>query len=139
MAKNVSVLTMMAHPPSGARAGAPIIGADEGNFAEHVNTVSRPMGPLEAEVYKKEWRVACRYRAHVEKTAAEREHDLMIKRLESDAIAAAEKAMRDAGGKRRDGISRGIASLREVSRPDEQDGDEERPVRAAKNGAAPRR
>jgi cell division protease FtsH len=45
--------------------------------------------------------------------------------------------MRDAGGKRRDGISRGIASLREVSRPDEQDENEERPVRAAKNGAAP--
>jgi ATP-dependent Zn protease len=137
MTKHVSVLTMMAHPPSGARGGAPNIGADEGNSAEHVNAVSRPMGPLEAEVYKKEWRAACRYRAHAEKAAAEREHDLMIKRLELDAIAAAEKAMRDAGGKRRDGKKQGFASLREASQPNEEAGDEERPVRAAKNAATP--
>lgn len=127
----------MAHPEPGARSGAPKVAVNQGDAGEPVAAVSGTMGPLEAEAYKKEWRAACRYRAHLEKAAAERKHDLLIKQLELDAIAAADKAMRDAGGKRRDGMKHGLASLREASRPDEEDEDEERPVRAAKNAAAP--
>jgi cell division protease FtsH len=137
MTKHDSVLTMMEHPGSVARSGAPLVTADKDGSAGHSIAVPGPMGSLETQEYKKEWRAAYRYRAHLEHAAAERKHELMIKQLEVDAIGAAEKAMRDTGGKPRDGTSRGLPSLRDELRPDDEDEEEERRVRSDKKGAAP--
>ena len=55
------------------------------------------MGPLELAAYKADWRASTRYRRHVAEVAAAREHELLIKRLEKEALIAAKKAMHAAG------------------------------------------
>ena len=55
------------------------------------------MGPLELAAYKADWRASTRYRRHVAEVAAAREHELLIKRFEKEALIAAKKAMHAAG------------------------------------------
>jgi len=62
------------------------------------------MGPLELAAYKADWRASSRYRRHVAEVAAAREHELLVKRLEEEALIAAEKAMQAAGKKSGGGL-----------------------------------
>jgi hypothetical protein len=55
------------------------------------------MGILETEAYKRQWRDSCRYRIHIEKANADRERELLLKKLEQDAIAALNNTERKAG------------------------------------------
>lgn len=85
--------------------------------ADAVDAKIGVMGPVEAETYSKDWRAAYQFRRHTEKVAAARAQDLILAKLEKDTVAAAEKALRDAGGapKRKTGKT-GFAALREAAR-----------------------
>jgi cell division protease FtsH len=61
------------------------------------DVVSVDTGILETETYKKQWRDSCRYRLHIEKANADRERELLLKKLEQDAIAALNNTERKAG------------------------------------------
>ena len=75
------------------------------------------MGPVETgATYRRDWRAAYKYRRHVEKIAEERAQDLILAKLEKDAVAAAEKALREAGGTKRKTAKNGFAALREGAR-----------------------
>jgi cell division protease FtsH len=52
-----------------------------------------PIGPLELAAFRADWRASWRYRRHIAETAAEREHELLVRRLEEEARITAEKAM----------------------------------------------
>ena len=55
------------------------------------------MGRLEVDAYKKDWRASYRYRAYDKGITAEREQELLIAKLEREAMAAARKALHAAG------------------------------------------
>lgn len=84
---------------------------------------STGLGPLETATYKNDWRTAYRYRRQLENIAAERAQDLILKKLEKDAIAAAEKAMRGNGRNKSKTAKSGFAGLREAAwRADGEEG-----------------
>lgn len=131
-----SMLSMMAERPgrgTGAREKENTVSAKSRNA--RVEAESADMGPLETDAYKNDWRAAYRYRRHLEKIAAERAQDLILQKLEKDAIAAAEQAMREAGRKNPKAAKSGFAGLREAAwRSDE---DESYSVRALPDGKFP--
>jgi SMODS-associated and fused to various effectors sensor domain/ATPase family associated with various cellular activities (AAA) len=86
-------------------------------------SVRSGMGPVETETYRRDWRAAYKYRRHVEKIAEERAQDLILAKLEKDAIAAAEKALREAGEAKRKTAKNGVAALREAARRQQVDED----------------
>jgi cell division protease FtsH len=135
--KDNSRLNMMAERPAhGPRDRATANSNDATVKQLTADVTASPMGPLEAQTYKKEWRVSCRYRHHAEEVAAEREQELLIKKLEQEAMAAAEKAMHAAGATRSAGVNRWLPNLRKTGRLDEADDDDDNVPVAAK-GPAP--
>jgi cell division protease FtsH len=84
--------------------------------------VPATMGSLETKTYKKQWRDSCRYRIHIEKANADRERELLLKKLEQDAIAALKSTMRQAGGEELAPIKFKFSGSRE---PDQIGGDDE--------------
>jgi len=82
------------------------------------------MGPLELAAYKADWRASMRYRRHVADVAAAREHELLVRRLEEEALVAAEKAMR-AAGKKSAGRSGGLRVAVGVSASKQEQNEED--------------
>jgi hypothetical protein len=117
--ERTQVLDMMAKEPKprargrGNAIGKPRIAA--------VAEGSTAMGPVETETYRRDWRAAYQYRRHVEKIAGERAQDLILAKLEKDAVAAAEKALRAAGGTKGKTAKSGFAAIREAARRHEEE------------------
>ena len=85
---------MMEHPPMGAVAhGARASESPAGGTA----TPPASIGALELATYRREWRVSFRFRKRTAEIAEERERERAVKKLEEDARAAAERAMRENG------------------------------------------
>jgi cell division protease FtsH len=130
-----SHLNMMAERPAyGPRSRARANTDDATVQQAPADVTPSPMGPLEAETYKKEWRASYRYRHHAEDVAAEREQELLIKKLEQEAMAAAEKAMHAAGATRPAAAKRWLPNLRK-DKPEVDEDDDNIPVVA--KGTAP--
>lgn len=135
--KDNSHLNMMAERPAhGPRNRTRASSADATIQQPPADATPSPTGPLEAETYKKEWRASYRYRHHAEEVAAEREQELLIKKLEQEAMAAAEKAMHAAGTTRQAEAKRWLPNFHKTGRPDEGEDDDDTVPVAAK-GTAP--
>ncbi len=87
-------LMMMEHPPMGAVAhGAKASESPAGEAAAPPASI----GALEFAAYRREWRTSLRFRKRTAEIAEERKRERAIKKLEEDARAAAERAMRESG------------------------------------------
>ncbi|MEH2539237.1 MULTISPECIES: AAA family ATPase [unclassified Bradyrhizobium] len=122
MTDDIYTAMMMAErPPHGSRERT--AEAPDRATGSVVGRTPAGMGPLELEQYKKEWRASYRFRSAVAEVAAERAIELMRKKLQDEALAAAERAM---GQEHRVAGTRGLAKLREAARRSQEDDDEER-------------
>jgi cell division protease FtsH len=120
-------LKMMAERPArGARgrehSNTVTLAAPEAS-AEVVSVI---MGILETQAYKRQWRDSCRYRMHIEKANADRERELLMKKLEQDAIAALNNTRRQAGVEHLAPIKFKFSGSREPDQIDEDDEPEDR-------------
>jgi len=77
------------------------------------------LGPLESAVYRSDWRASLKYRDHVAVVSARREHELMVKQLQEQAMAAVAKS--SAAGKT--GARSSFAALRRRAAEDIEDED----------------
>jgi cell division protease FtsH len=117
-----SQLNMMAERPArDPRKYANVSTAAAASQQPPADVTALNIGRLETETYKREWRASFRYRSHVEKANAERERELLMKKIEQDAMAALEKTMRDAGGTSSASATAGYAELRKTAHADEGD------------------
>jgi cell division protease FtsH len=116
-------LKMMAERPAGGTRGrdhSSIVTIASPETTAGVVPVN--MGIMETEIYKRQWRDSCRYRIHIQKANADRERELLLKKLEQDAIAALNSTMRQAGGEELAPIKFKFSGPRE---PDQIDDDDE--------------
>ena len=129
-------LNMMAERPSrGSRHRAHANAAGASLRQPSADVTSAAMGRLEAETYKREWRASYRYRCHIEQANAKRERELLMKKIEQEAMAALEKTMREAGGAKSAGPKVGHAELRNTVQANEDDeSDDHATVRTLKKG-----
>jgi AAA+ superfamily predicted ATPase len=132
-----SHLNMMAErPPLGPRERAHANRSDAPVQQPPTDVTPSAMGALEADTYKKDWRASYRYHQHAEQLAADREQNLLIKKLEREAMAAAEKAMHAAGATRPAAAKRWLPDLRKTARPQEDEDDDDK-VQIAAKGTEP--
>jgi AAA+ superfamily predicted ATPase len=121
-ANDNSQLKMMAERPahgSRDRVRVNTAAADSRQASADVTPVA--MGHLEIETYKREWRASYRYRSYIEQANADRERELLMKKIEQEALAALEKTMREAGGTDRTTAKLSSAESWKTVKPDHDD------------------